>query len=176
MIGDSKWPLAALKLPMPRTTSHCPQLCPPQPGVGTGTLPLCQSVMRFLLGCLDRKFQPEDAKSLSKPQQPPAPAQPRAYRGVPAPAPTVLLRGHQHQLHPGAPTAMLGVGQPWDMQSRGFSTYLSHWPLSQPMLALMQPPCAQAGGARLTLGDPKLHASTVPTLLSFWVPASASHC
>lgn len=56
-------------------TSACAS---PQPGVGTGmgtgTLPLCQSVMRFLLGCLDRKSQPEYVKSLSKPQQPPAPA------------------------------------------------------------------------------------------------------
>lgn len=100
-------------------TSACTS---PQPGVGTGTLPLCQSVMRFLLGCLDRKSQPEYVKSLSKPQQPPAPAL----------APTVLPGWHQHQLHPGAPTALLGLGSPWDVQSRGFSTCLSHWPLSQP--------------------------------------------
>lgn len=31
-------------------------------------------------------------------------------------------------------------------------------------------------GCQVHLGDPKLHASTVPTLLSSWVPASASHC
>lgn len=56
------------------TVVPAPACTSPRPGAGTGmgTLPLCRAVMRFLLGCLDRKSQPQDAKSLSEPLQPPA--------------------------------------------------------------------------------------------------------
>lgn len=76
--------------------------------MGTGMLPLRWAVMRFPLGCLDRKSQLKDAKSLPEPQQPPAPAQTGAYRSAPTPAPTVLPGGHQHQHWPGAPAGCAG--------------------------------------------------------------------
>lgn len=121
--GAANGHLQLTSFPCPEQPHTVPTPACPQPGVGTGTLLLCQSVMRFLLGCLDRKSQLEDAKSLSKAQQSPAQSIQRYPVGE-----------HQHRLHPGAPTAQLGMGHPWDVQSRGFSACLSHCPLFQPML------------------------------------------
>lgn len=85
-VGDT----LPLLVAVPASACASPQ---PGAGTGTGTLPLCWAVMRFLLGCLDRKSQPEDAKSVSELRQPPAPAQPEASGDIPTPAPTALPGG-----------------------------------------------------------------------------------
>lgn len=91
-------------------TAHSLGCTGPQPGMGTGmrTLPLYWAVMRFLLGCLDRKSQPKNAKSLSELHQPPA--HHGAHGGAPSPAATALLGWHQHLSWPGAPPALAGIG------------------------------------------------------------------
>lgn len=163
--GAANGHLQLTSFPCPEQPHTVPTPACPQPGVGTGTLLLCQSVMRFLLGCLDRKSQLEDAKSLSKAQQSPAQSIQRYPVGS-------ISTGsiQEHPLHSLA-WGTLGTCSP----EASLPVYPTA-PCSSPCLALVQPPHAQAGGARYTLGHPSLHASTVPTLLSSWLPVSASQC
>lgn len=87
----------------------------PAPGCASsqprsGTLPLCRAVMRFLLGCLDRKSETGDAESLRQPWQPPAPAHrarrcPQPHTWDPQPC-----RGHRHPLQLGHPLWWLSRG------------------------------------------------------------------
>lgn len=178
----STWPLSAppaarVQDTLPLLTAVPTAACPsPQAGRGTGTgmLPLCPAVMRFLLGCLDRKSQPGDAKSLSELWQPPAPAQPGAYGDAPAPAPTVQPGRGEPAPAPARNTRCAGWhGAPMACAGQRLCSYSPHSPLSQPHTATGAATPHPGWGCRHTPEDPRLRATTMPTLPPAWVQAPA---
>lgn len=159
-LGGSTWPLSAPSvahvqdtLPL-LTAMPTPACASPQPGAetGTGTLPLCGAVMRFLLGCLHRKSQPEDAKSLSEPWQPPAAAHPGASGGAPTPAPIVQPVGHWHQLQLGAPAVLAA---PTGCTSQQLCYLFTLLPPSQPHAATSAATAPLGWGCQAHLWGPR---------------------
>lgn len=66
--------------------------------------------------------------------------------------------GNRHQLQPGTPAALAGMGRPWHVRASGFAPIHPTPPCPSPTLPLVQPPHTQAGGA----GTPPRTPGCVP--------------